>query len=80
MTAPDHFADAELNILRRRGPSTYDLFLITKISQSTTGGAAVAGSCGPAMGLQDSQRKNQRQRETESWYVARLIKHFIRFG
>ena len=25
MTAPDHFAEAELNILRRRGPSTYDL-------------------------------------------------------
>jgi hypothetical protein len=24
MTAPDHFAEAELNILRRRGPSTYD--------------------------------------------------------
>jgi len=23
MTAPDHFAKAELNILRRRGPSTY---------------------------------------------------------
>jgi hypothetical protein len=26
MTAPDHFAEAELNILRRRGPSTYDHF------------------------------------------------------
>jgi hypothetical protein len=25
MTAPDHFAEAELNILRKRGPSTYDL-------------------------------------------------------
>jgi hypothetical protein len=25
MTAPDHFAKTELNILRRRGPSTYDL-------------------------------------------------------
>jgi hypothetical protein len=25
-TAPDHFAEAELNILRRRGPSTYELF------------------------------------------------------
>jgi hypothetical protein len=25
MTAPDHFAKAELNIFRRRGPSTYDL-------------------------------------------------------
>ena len=25
MTAPDHFAKAELNILRRRGPSTYEL-------------------------------------------------------
>ena len=25
MTAPDHFAETELNILRRRGPSTYDL-------------------------------------------------------
>lgn len=24
MTAPDHFAKAELNIFRRRGPSTYD--------------------------------------------------------
>jgi hypothetical protein len=24
MTAPDHFAEAEFNILRRRGPSTYD--------------------------------------------------------
>src|SRR5215470_14083409 len=24
MTAPDHFAETELNILRRRGPSTYD--------------------------------------------------------
>ena len=25
MTAPDHFAKTELNTLRRRGPSTYDL-------------------------------------------------------
>src|SRR5215469_5083872 len=25
MTAPDHFAEAQLNILRRQGPSTYDL-------------------------------------------------------
>jgi len=24
MTAPDHFAEAQLNILRRRAPSTYD--------------------------------------------------------
>jgi hypothetical protein len=24
MTAPDHFAKAQLNILRMRGPSTYD--------------------------------------------------------
>jgi hypothetical protein len=24
MTAPDHFAKTELNILRGRGPSTYD--------------------------------------------------------
>ena len=25
MTAPDHFAKTALNVLRRRGPSTYDL-------------------------------------------------------
>jgi hypothetical protein len=24
MTAPDHFAEVQLNILRRRGPATYD--------------------------------------------------------
>ena len=24
MTAPDHFAKTALNVLRRRGPSTYD--------------------------------------------------------
>ncbi|MGH7048278.1 MAG: hypothetical protein ACREE2_18030, partial [Stellaceae bacterium] len=25
MTAPDHFAKTDLNIFRRRGPSTYEL-------------------------------------------------------
>jgi hypothetical protein len=25
MTAPDHFAETQLKILRRRGPSAYDL-------------------------------------------------------
>src|SRR5271154_5249899 len=29
MTAPDHFAKAELNLLRRPGPSTYDLCVVT---------------------------------------------------
>ena len=28
MTAPDHFAETELNILRRRGPSTYGFLLL----------------------------------------------------
>ena len=26
MTAPDHFAKTDLDILRRRGPSTYDFY------------------------------------------------------
>jgi hypothetical protein len=33
MTAPDHFAEAELNILRRRGPSTYDVCNIAGASR-----------------------------------------------
>jgi hypothetical protein len=28
MTAPDHFAKAELKILRRRGPSTYEFCIV----------------------------------------------------
>jgi hypothetical protein len=28
MTAPDHFAKTELNIFRRRGPSTYELYIL----------------------------------------------------
>src|SRR5262249_35368196 len=28
MTAPDHVAEAQLNILRRRGPSTYEIFTL----------------------------------------------------
>src|ERR1700758_4069960 len=33
MTAPDHFAEAELNILRKRGPSTYDFWLSSPIDR-----------------------------------------------
>jgi hypothetical protein len=40
MTAPDHFAEAELNIPRRRGPSTYDFLQRTRpIAWALAGGA-----------------------------------------
>jgi hypothetical protein len=35
MTAPDHFAKAELNIFRRRGPSTHEIRRRNGIADAT---------------------------------------------
>src|SRR5271170_3902205 len=45
MTAPDHFAKTELNILRRRGPSTYEYETALALNRNSVDALQGLGWC-----------------------------------